>query len=219
MMTIWLVLAAIFVLLLFATITLWQSARMELEYWREGTDDHLMVYLSGPYGIVFQRLEIPVASLILTSAGPALSYSQESQDVFRGEKHTMRTKVLLTEIRKIRALWRRLQPVWHAYRPAADYLLRHVRLEALTWETKLGVKDAAATGLLVGMIWALKGAAITFFQSRFRMDEHKSSITVSPYFNHEYFSTFFHCIFTIRLVHVMNVQLKLLWYKLRQRRR
>lgn len=218
-MAFWLVLAIIFILLLFATITLLQSVRMELEYWREGTDDHLMVYLSGPYGIVFQRFEVPGTDLIPTGAGPALSHSQESQDALGGKQHTTRNEILFTEIRKIRAIWRKLRPVWQTYRPATDYLLRHVRLEALTWETRLGVNDAAATGLWVGTIWALKGAVITFLQSRFPVDERKCSITVSPYFNHEYFSTFFHCIFTIRLVHVMNVQLKLLGYKLRQRKR
>lgn len=219
MIVLWYLLTVIILLLLFVAITITQSARLELEYWREGTDDQLLVILRGPYGIVFQRMEVPLIDLISTASGPGISYLQKTQDALHGQQRAMKTRVLLKESGKLRAVWRKLQPFWRAYRPALRYLLRHVRMEALTWETKLGLEDAAANGLLVGAVWALKGVLITGVQRLMRLDESKSSITVSPYFNHTYFSTYFHCIFTIRLVHVINVQWKLLWYKLRQRKR
>lgn len=219
MMTVPWALAIILLLLLFLAITSLQRARLELEYWREGTDDRLLVNLRGPYGVVFQRLEIPVVDLIATSSGPGISYVQKTQDALHGEQQERKTKILLQETGKLRALWRKLRPLWHAYRPALRYLLRHVQLDALTWETRVGLQDAAQNGLLVGAIWALKGVLLTTAQELMQIDEHRTSITVSPYFNHAYFSTYFHCIFTIRLAHVINVQWKLLSYKLRQRKR
>jgi hypothetical protein len=216
---IWYVLAIIALLLLFLAVTLWQSARLELEYWREGNDDRVVVHLRGPYGIVFQQLEIPLADLITTPSGPGLVYLQRTKDALGGEQRTVKTKVLFKELGKLRALWRKLKPLWDSYRPALEYMLSRVHLEVLTWETKVGIMDAAANGMLVGAVWALKGMIVTWLQRRVRIDESQSSIVVSPYFNHSYFSTYFHCIFTIRLVHVINVQRHLLWYKLRQRKR
>ncbi len=214
----WYVLAFI-VLLLLVIVTLWQSARLELEYWREGNDDRAVVHLRGPYGIVFQELEIPLADLIATPAGPGISFLQRTKDALGGEQRTMKIKVLFSELGKLRALWRDLRPLWLVYRPALNYLLNHARLEVLTWETKVGTKDAALSGILVGAVWALKGMVVTWLQRKLRVDDHQTSIIVAPYFNHSYFSTYFHCIFTIRLVHVINVQRHLFWHKLRQRKR
>ncbi len=218
-MTVVWVMAIILLLLLFLAITSLQRARLELEYWREGTDDRLLVNLRGPYGIVFQRMEIPLVELIATPAGPGITYLRKTQDALHGEQQERKTKILFRETGKLRALWRKLQPMWHAYRPALRYLLRHVHMQALTWETRVGLEDAAQSGLLVGAIWALKGVLLTAAQELMQIDERRASITVSPYFNHAYFSTYFHCIFTIRLAHVINVQWKLLCYKLRQRKR
>lgn len=213
------VLTIIALLLLLGLITALQSARVELEYWRDGNDDRLLLNLRGPYGIVFQQLDVPVIDLAMTGQGPALNYRQHSQDALGGEQRVVRSKLLLKEGRKLQAIWRKLRPVWQSYRPAAGYLLRHVHLDAFTWETKLGVDDAAATGLLVGAAWALKGSLLTLLQTKLRLGEDRASVTVAPSFSRSHFSTFLHCIFTIRIVHVINVQLQLLGYKLRQRKR
>ncbi len=196
-----------------------QPIRVEVEYWREGSDDRLLLLLKGPFGLVFQRTEIPVLDFSFTSAGPAISFVQESQDAIHGGQRKNKTKVLIKEIRKMRKVWRKLRRTIEAYKPAIDYMLDHVFLEALTWETKLGTSDAAVTGVLTGMAWSVKGTVVTALQSRFPVFSEKASIAVSPAYYRSYFSTFFHCIFSIRLVHVINVQFKLLEYKLRQRKR
>jgi hypothetical protein len=219
-MTLTLVFAAVgSLLLLLLIVLLWQPSSFELEYWREGKDDRLLIYFRGPFGLIFQRFEISVADLVLTHSGPAINYQQEPREALGEKTHTVSSKIAFSKTKKLRAAWRKLRPAWEAYAPAANYLLRHVHLQALTWETRLGMQDAAATGMLVGAVWAAKGALLTWLQRYFPVQGERSSVTVSPYFNRAYFSTFFHCIFTIRLVHVINVQLRLLGYKLRQGKR
>lgn len=196
-----------------------QPIRIEVEYWRDGTDDRLLLLLKGPLGLVFQRTEIPVVDISFTAAGPIVSFVQESQDAIRGSQRTRKTKVLLKEIQKLRKVWRKLRRTLDTYRPVIEYMLSHVRLEALTWETRLGTADAAVTAMLTGLVWSVKGTLVTTMQARFPLVAERSSITVSPAYHQACFSTFFHCIFSIRLVHVINAQCKLLKHKLRQRKR
>ena len=115
-----------------------QPVAVEVEYWREGSDDRFLLVVRGPYGLVWQRLEMPLVEFLSTRRGPVFHFLQETQDKLGGGDQRLEAKLLLTDMRQIRRLWTQLRCSIAVHRPVADYLMRHVHLEALTWETKVG---------------------------------------------------------------------------------
>ncbi|MGB9804524.1 DUF2953 domain-containing protein, partial [Desulfofundulus sp.] len=97
------------------------------------------------------------------------------------------------------------QRVW----PALKFLLKHAELRRLEWRTIIGLFDAACTGIAAGGLWSIKGMVLT---ALYRLVNRKSAlpeVAVVPYFTGSSFGLLIHCIFTIRLGHIMVTAMKL----------
>jgi len=68
-----------------------------------------------------------------------------------------------------------------------DYLQKRIKIQSLSWETQFGMGDAAATGILSGVFWALKGCILSMIQNYFICK--KVSIDIKPYFDKKIFNT------------------------------
>lgn len=85
-----------------------------------------------------------------------------------------------------------VQRVYHIVRPA----LRTI--ERLEWRTEVGAGDAAATGLLAGALWALKGAIVGFLLRHHRFLE-PPELRVAPFYRDVRLALEIRCIFRLTL--------------------
>lgn len=95
--------------------------------------------------------------------------------------------------------------------------LHHLRLERFIWRTGIGTPDAAATGILSGVVWALMGGATSFFYQQIAAGWAAPELKVEPNFKKEGFTTSLDCIFKIRVGNIMVTGLKLLKKKVLRR--
>jgi len=86
--------------------------------------------------------------------------------------------------------------------PAARYLLRHTRPSCIKWRTLIGLPDAAATGMAVGVLWSLKGAALTAMRRLLGPVPVPPEIAVVPCFTSCVFAVELQCAFTTRAVYI-----------------
>lgn len=94
-----------------------------------------------------------------------------------------------------------VQRVYHIVRPA----LRTI--ERLEWRTEVGAGDAAATGLLAGAFWALKGAVVGFLLRDHRFLE-PPKLWVAPFYRDVRLALEIRCIFRLRLGDIIRAAMR-----------
>ncbi|HWP95798.1 MAG TPA: DUF2953 domain-containing protein [Syntrophomonadaceae bacterium] len=94
-------------------------------------------------------------------------------------------------------------------------ILRFLILKKIEWKTLVGSGDAMKTALASGALWAGKGLLISelSFQGHIR----DLNILVQPDFYQEIFESRLHCIFKMRIVHIIFVEAYILVQKARGR--
>lgn len=94
-----------------------------------------------------------------------------------------------------------VQRVYHIVRPA----LRTI--ERLEWRTEVGAGDAAATGLLAGAFWALKGTVVGFLLRDHRFLE-PPKLWVAPFYRDVRLALEIRCIFRLRLGDIIRAAMR-----------
>jgi hypothetical protein len=206
-------------LVIFTLVTLRQKAQLEFRYWREGYADSLTVILRGPYGLVFYRAEMSLVDTLLTSKGPALRFSLARKDKLQGADKQTSRPIPISHLGKLKHFITEFLPLMKYYRPVVDTIARHARIEKFSWKTKFGTADAALTGICMGLVWIVIGLLSSLLQGRQTGSIGAEDVEVIPVFHRACFHTSFHCILSIRIVHVITAQFRLLKLKLQQRKR
>lgn len=101
----------------------------------------------------------------------------------------------------VHLLWSKRSSVWEAGR----FVLRRVELEKLEWFTAIGLGDAAATGLAIGLIWALKGNILVTTQALTGISPRSVRIEVYPDFLSSRLDVYAHLRFRITPLNLVRV--------------
>ncbi|MCL4425115.1 MAG: DUF2953 domain-containing protein [Firmicutes bacterium] len=101
--------------------------------------------------------------------------------------------------------------IGHEYARLIRYLARRTWCRNLTWQSAVGTEDAAATGLLYGFLWALKGSAYALMTQHARIKGRPPRITLSADFLQPRLDTDFACIFVTRLGYIMTAGSVFFW--------
>ncbi|WP_182201086.1 DUF2953 domain-containing protein [Paraliobacillus salinarum] len=76
--------------------------------------------------------------------------------------------------------------------------LKKVSLEIESWETTIGTKNAAATGMLTGACWAIKGSVLAMLEQLFHITD-QPSMQIHADFEKPILKSMCTCIFSLRL--------------------
>lgn len=76
--------------------------------------------------------------------------------------------------------------------------LKKISLEIKSWETTIGTKNAAATGMLTGVCWSMKGSIVAMLGQLFHITD-KPAIQVHTDFEQPILKSACTCIFSLRL--------------------
>lgn len=103
----------------------------------------------------------------------------------------------------LRRVVRRARIARQAYLFASQFL----RIEELEWRTEIGTGDAAATGLAVGSLWALKSTVVGVL-ARYHVFLRAPRLAVTPAFDKPRFALEIRCIFRFSLGDIIVAVLK-----------
>ncbi len=76
---------------------------------------------------------------------------------------------------------------------------------SFNWETELGFIDYGLTGMATGLLWAGKGAVVSYLSRFIKMDSQRMRISVTPLFGRQHWESCLNCIFSTRLGHIIIV--------------
>lgn len=108
-----------------------------------------------------------------------------------------------------------LKQLYHLFSIIKKYLNKKLEISDLKIKFEIGTGDACYTGIAAGMAWSLIGTAISTITSTFKTK--KFNCKVLPDFNKRTVKLDLDCIFTIKIVHIIVVALKMLIYYLKNK--
>ncbi|RKD34542.1 DUF2953 domain-containing protein [Thermohalobacter berrensis] len=82
-----------------------------------------------------------------------------------------------------------------------NYLLKKISIKKLYWNSKIGLEDAAITGIAIGLLWNFKNILIIFINNNIQSEN--ISYNIIPEFNKKVFETKFDCIIRVKLVYII----------------
>lgn len=89
------------------------------------------------------------------------------------------------------------------FRVLQKYLQYRLAIPEYSLKVGVGTEDAAITGIITGMLWALIGMADALVSHTFHIG--KKSVNVQPDFSKDVLDINFRCIFQMKIVHIIGV--------------
>lgn len=99
---------------------------------------------------------------------------------------------------------------WRRFSEATHYLMATTVVQRLTIAIELGTGDAALTGLAIGALWSLFGAACSLGARTLRFAPGQPQLLVTPRFDRTALRLRLNCILTLRVGHIIVAGSKLL---------
>lgn len=85
----------------------------------------------------------------------------------------------------------------------SSLILKLLIIQKLEWKSALGCDDAMGTALANGTLWGIKGSFASFLSSKSRVE--KIDFFIRPEFSKKCFESRVHCIFRMRVAHIIFV--------------
>ncbi|MHB8172584.1 MAG: DUF2953 domain-containing protein [Thermincolia bacterium] len=181
------------------------TVEIRVNYRRLGKDDLLAIHFSTMRGILGFKVEMPLVEMVKSWFKPLIklvvrvegkggkSLGEEERTIDSADIEWHRVPRLLGLV--IRGLRR--------FRPAITYFVRHLWMRQFKWRTRLGLGDAAGTGVGIGALWGIKGVIYTRLRNNTSPTGVRPQVQVIPSFHQPAFATDFDCIFAIRTGHII----------------
>lgn len=203
-------LSAILILL---AVILMLKVNIVAEYLRDNDDDNISVSFFTLKELLKYKYEVPLIDV--DNKGVKYRLVRE-----RGKKDTT------TGVEKQRTGFiqfiQKVFHMWSVYKDNGDKISRlmclikkYVTFDEFKLRIREGTGDAAATGLVNGLLWATSGLVITrlFKSFKIKSKKFKSDIDIEPDYEMKDFNVDLYCIFHTRLVHIILVLVFVLLHK------
>lgn len=191
------------ILLILCCLLLMMPVKVNFWYQRHGSDDLCQVKISSFGGLIKVNIAIPIVEQRFNWLWPYFRF------VFRSRAWGVQLKEV-TYLKPPEWSWDgirlwliKLHSVLSAVKPSMSYVLSKGKIQQLSLQTKLGTEDAAATGILTGLVWGLNSTFFAWLTHRVGKVEASPSISVVPVFNAPTFAFDIHCIFEVGAGHII----------------
>lgn len=193
----------IFLLIYFTTV------RIQIEYKRASENDYVHIEAGIWFGLIRLKFNIPLLQLQSLVNGVR---GEEEVASATPEAPAKKSKFKLTPkevYRYIRRLYRLRNQV-HNLNQIARQTLKKIRCEQFEWYTRVGVGDAASTGVLTGVIWGIKTTFVGLL-SRYVTLRTTPRMNVVPAFQGQNLDTRFSCILRLRIGNAIIAGIRILF--------
>ncbi|KLU63245.1 hypothetical protein CEB3_c04020 [Peptococcaceae bacterium CEB3] len=203
------ILALFLALLFWLALSLAIKAQIDFRYRRKDERDHLEIGLRALHGLWQFNLQVPTIQFSWEK-GPLI---EMDPSVRSGQTRSkMKTQARFRYVRHhfLLRLWPRLHRIMAGFRRARARFYRSVHCTALEWRVAIGCRDPVHTALAAGAFWSVLGVALTRFYRQIQVRVKKPLLQVTPLFQTPGFSCDIHCIFQLRIGHIIFAGISLL---------
>ena len=137
---------------------------------------------------------------------PAFQYCKIIPNLLSAEENVVQKEPVhllkKTKTKKKVKSWRKTFRFFQGVTPALLFLLRRTELHQVHWCTRIGLFDAAQTGLAVGYLWGIKGFLLGLLY-RLSSPFCLPVLVITPDFLQPFFAMRFESTMSIRLVYIL----------------
>lgn len=191
-------------------LTLLLKATVDFYYQRVDQNDFLEIKMMAAGGLWKFKLQMP-SSQFEWEKGPELEFEQQSQ-ASMGEKRRTQMDLRFRYFRWsfFYFILPRIPGILHHFKSVKQKFYRGIHCTFLDWQVNIGSEDPAYTAVLTGSFWSMLGFFLARLYRQVTIDTKQPHILVIPNFKKPGFSCDFHCIFNLRIGHLMVVGLDLI---------
>ncbi|WP_206813048.1 DUF2953 domain-containing protein [Paradesulfitobacterium ferrireducens] len=202
-------LAFLIALFLWLALVLALRAVVDFRYRRIEEYDHIELELSVLRGVWKFHMEIPTVQLEWEK-GPELEAKQTVSSAVVGKRKT-KTKMRVRRFHEhfFFRFWPRFPYFLAKLQQAKARFYRGIHCTALEWRICIGFKDPAQTGLAAGAFWSLIGYSLARLYHQIKVEVRRPVLEVVPDFQKPGFTCDVHCIFKLRIGHIIFAGLNL----------
>ena len=187
--------------------------RVEVHFTRKGEDDYLKLQVSMVRGLFRFKTEVPAVDVGRYLLRPVLKVKAGAEGSVSGASvktgRVMKIPLTLDKLRKLPIYINKALELVDRYKKTLLKLLKKIRFHYLHWTTDIGLGDPADTGIAAGLLWGVKGFLYGLFQNYAGTTGENPKFVVRPCFNAACFRLDFHCIFDMRIGHIIIAGLKI----------
>lgn len=173
---------------------------------KDERDDRIAISFKTLFGFIKYKMEFPMINWIISlQKEPVLEVDAK---IDKNDKPQQKPKKRnLFDPKEIGNYQNKIGRFMEGHFKVLYYIGEKISVKTLQWKTILGTGDAAITGTLIGVIWAMKGMLISILQNHITCEE--ADIFVQPNFREQRFMTYFNSIIQIKTGHIIIAALKL----------
>lgn len=210
------ILAFFTALLIWFLLVMRIKGTVELYYRRQEEKDHVDLKISALKGIWQFKMSIPTINLAWEE-GPQIETQEEAQAP-SGEKRKGMQKLRVKYFRGefFYQLIPNIPGLLIQFNRIKKKFYKGIICKEYSWEVEYGHENPAQTAIVAGGFWSMLGYSLARMYNTVTMEVSQPRIMVKPMFNNPGFSTDLHCIFKVRIGHIMVVGLEFLWIIVRR---
>lgn len=194
------IVAFIFIVIL---IIAFSKLTFVISYKHVEDDDHLTIDIRALLGLITYRVDVPYIRVadnspaIITKEKVHKKGSSSMQKGHHSMEDLFRT---MDDVKNIAIQVVKLHKIVKAF-------LKRVHMKKFNWFTEVGTGDAASTGVLVGVLWSIKGGILTVL-SNYLLMQRPPQMAIYPDFHRLASKTEITCMLQFRIGYAMLAGIK-----------
>jgi hypothetical protein len=213
------ILALLIAIFIWIALTLMIRATVDFQYCRREENDHFEIRLSALHGLWKFNLQVPTVQLEWEK-GPQIQ-TQETSIAPTGEKRKSRNKIKFRYFNRgfFYHFIPQLPKMLIQLQRVKNKFYRGIHCTLVDWKVGIGYEDPAETAIVAGSFWGMLSYSLARLYRQVTMETKEPRIQVEPNFQKQGFRCTIHCIFNLRIGHIMFVGLDLVRIFMRGKRR
>lgn len=199
------VILIIYIFLMIIFLIILSEIECDIKFHRIKDDDNIKVQVKMFFGLIKFNLVISYLDMIVNKR---LKVGFNVRGKLKTKKEVAGKRNIF-DIEEIKRMYHKSRLIIHKYKKSFEYILSKVKLDSLSWETELGLEDAALTAICAGALWSVKYNILSAISQRYR--PRKTYINVVPNYSNIIFEVDLNCIIRVRIANIIITAMRLVF--------
>lgn len=192
----------VLVLLIFIAIFIYIPVFIKIEIKRKDHDDIISVETTLLKCLIKFNYEISYNDLVTKNKSQLLKINRKLEE--KNIEKDLLNKESVLGFEDIIKIYNNIKKYSNTFNKIIHYIIKKIHINSLNWSIKIGLGDAALTGIAYGVLWTIIGTLLNILLNYKKIKEIKDmNINIYPNFNESILEIDFFCIIKLKIVHII----------------
>lgn len=188
-------------------LVLLSNIKVTVKLLRDGKCEEVVLHIYVFYGLINYRIEVPFVEIY--NKAHSIAGIEINSEIEVSDKEAVRDQKRRSFTwEEIESIYNKMKKLYMKYKIGVQYINKRLVMNEISWNTEVGVYDAAATAIAAGVFWTVKANLIALLVKK--MDLRAYRINVIPSYGTDKLNTCIDCIITLKVGHIIIAGFKIL---------